>query len=62
VEFKNIQRRVYDAVNVLSALEYISKAKAGLITFRGYNKINTLSKQKMDVSHSLSFLIYLARY
>mmetsp|Transcript_5997 Transcript_5997/g.5405 ORF Transcript_5997/g.5405 Transcript_5997/m.5405 type:complete len:142 (+) Transcript_5997:421-846(+) len=36
VDFKNVQRRVYDALNVLSALNIITKDKSHII----YNKEN----------------------
>ena len=37
VEFKNVQRRVYDALNVLSAMNIIYKHKNNII----YNEANT---------------------
>ncbi|CDW87654.1 transcription factor dp1 [Stylonychia lemnae] len=36
LDFKNVQRRVYDALNVLSALDVITKDR-NRITFKGYN-------------------------
>jgi len=36
LDFKNVQRRVYDALNVLSALDVINKDR-NRITFKGYN-------------------------
>eukprot|EP00347_Sterkiella_histriomuscorum_P005849 403355038 len=38
LDFKNVQRRVYDALNVLSALDVITKDR-NKITFKGYNGI-----------------------
>jgi len=35
LDFKNVQRRVYDALNVLSALDVISKDR-NRIAFKGY--------------------------
>lgn len=41
LDFKNVQRRVYDALNVLSALEVINKDR-NKISFRGFDTlINT---------------------
>lgn len=45
ISFKNIQRRVYDAINVLSAIGIISKLKSNLI----YNgEFNIIDSQLMD--------------
>lgn len=38
LDFKNVQRRVYDALNVLSALDVINKDR-NRITFKGYNML-----------------------
>ena len=35
IEMKNIQRRVYDALNVLSALQFIKKSQ-GKIVWKGF--------------------------
>jgi N-methylhydantoinase B/oxoprolinase/acetone carboxylase alpha subunit len=35
VDFKNVQRRVYDALNVLSALDIITKGGRSKIMFKG---------------------------
>ena len=43
VDFKNVQRRVYDALNVLSAMDIIHKDKYNII-YNHHNKyINQLS-------------------
>lgn len=38
LDFKNVQRRVYDALNVLSALDIITKDR-NRITFKGYEHL-----------------------
>jgi hypothetical protein len=46
VDFKNVQRRVYDALNVLSALDIISKDKYHII-YNPHNKyINPNSNEE----------------
>ncbi|PCI27054.1 hypothetical protein COB52_05470 [Candidatus Kaiserbacteria bacterium] len=50
-DFKNIQRRVYDALNVLTALNIITKLK-NKIHFEGFQQIREDSEKsiKMQVS------------
>lgn len=38
MDFKNVQRRVYDALNVLSALEVINKDR-NKISFKGFENL-----------------------
>ena len=38
IDFKNVQRRVYDALNVLCALDVINKDR-NRITFKGYQHL-----------------------
>ena len=38
LDFKNVQRRVYDALNVLSALDVITKDR-NKIQFKGYQHL-----------------------
>lgn len=44
LDFKNVQRRVYDALNVLSALDVINKDR-NRITFKGYSQLLKQSSQ-----------------
>lgn len=45
VEYKNVQRRVYDALNVLMALGIVNKGKQGTVTLNENSKINILPKE-----------------
>jgi hypothetical protein len=44
VDFKNVQRRVYDALNVLNAMDIIRKEKNQIY----YNPENTIIPQDVD--------------
>jgi len=39
VEHKNVQRRVYDALNVMMALGFVSKEKQGMVKFNEHIQI-----------------------
>ena len=43
IDFKNVQRRVYDALNVLSALQIISKIR-NRVKFIGFRFVEKLSQ------------------
>ena len=43
IDFKNVQRRVYDALNVLSALQIISKIR-NRVKFIGFSYIKRLGR------------------
>lgn len=47
LDFKNVQRRVYDALNVLSALDVIDKDR-NKISFKGFDALinNTITSSK----------------
>ena len=48
MDFKNVQRRVYDALNVLSAMDIIRKDKYNII----YNHYNEHIPSSYDLNES----------
>eukprot|EP00824_Muranothrix_gubernata_P022758 TRINITY_DN565_c0_g1_i3.p1 TRINITY_DN565_c0_g1~~TRINITY_DN565_c0_g1_i3.p1 ORF type:complete len:365 (-),score=14.34 TRINITY_DN565_c0_g1_i3:41-1135(-) len=46
VEFKNIQRRVYDAINVLTALNFIEKKSHGEVVYKMQKQMPNLEQEK----------------
>jgi hypothetical protein len=49
ISFKNIQRRVYDAINVISAVGLISKNKANLVYDGVFQVYETQTLKKIQV-------------
>jgi hypothetical protein len=49
ITFKNIQRRVYDAINVISAVGLISKKKSNLVYDGVFQIYETKSLEKINV-------------
>ena len=49
ITFKNIQRRVYDAINVISAVGLISKRKSNLVYDDKFQIYETKSIDKIEV-------------
>ena len=47
MDFKNIQRRVYDAVNVLEALGVVTKEK-NMLTYQGIEKADTCHMERPE--------------
>ena len=64
VDFKNVQRRVYDALNVLSALDIIRKDKSHIIYNNNNNHIvqQPSSVNKRDQSHLNKDLIVRIKF
>ena len=49
ISYKNIQRRVYDAINVISAVGLISKKKSNLVYDGVFQILESISLNKIDV-------------
>lgn len=49
MEYKNIQRRVYDALNVLMALGLVTKEKQGIVKCNDKQKINFTPNENIEV-------------
>jgi len=50
ITYKNIQRRVYDAINVISAVGLISKRKSNLVYDGVFQIYETKSLEKITVN------------
>lgn len=55
MEFKNVQRRVYDAINVLMALGIVSKGRQGMVIFHEQIDLASAPKEKTDVNQALNY-------
>jgi hypothetical protein len=49
VEYKNVQRRVYDAINVLMALGLVTKEKQGVVRFNESNTVAVVPQRRATV-------------
>jgi hypothetical protein len=52
VEYKNVQRRVYDAINVLMALGLVTKEKQGVVRFNEASSVAVVPNKQGMVSQS----------